>query len=66
MTGLGTAAWPPAPDDPVGLTTRSGDARSPRPAQRLGSTEVRRFEAHGAEQGFGVRPGPATGPGRTS
>ncbi|MFJ8729469.1 GNAT family N-acetyltransferase [Streptomyces bauhiniae] len=55
------------PGEPVVLTTQSGNARSLRLAEKLGFTEAQRFEAYGAEQWFGVRPGvPVTGPGRAS
>ncbi|MFJ6846562.1 GNAT family N-acetyltransferase [Streptomyces griseoluteus] len=45
------------PGEPVVLTTQSGNARSLRLAEKLGFTEAQRFEAYGAEQWFGVRPG---------
>ncbi|MDI3407901.1 GNAT family N-acetyltransferase [Streptomyces cavernicola] len=43
------------PDEPVVLCTQTANARSMRLAQRLGFTEVERFEEFGAEQWFGVR-----------
>ena len=43
------------PGEPVVLKTQTANARSMRLAQRLGFTEVERFEARGAEQWFGLR-----------
>lgn len=42
------------PGEPVVLCTQTANHRSMRLAARLGFTEVRRFEAWGAEQWFGV------------
>jgi RimJ/RimL family protein N-acetyltransferase len=44
------------PGEPVVLTTQTANNRSMRLAAKLGFTEVERFEAHGAEQWFGVWP----------
>ncbi|QKW18329.1 GNAT family N-acetyltransferase [Kitasatospora sp. NA04385] len=44
-----------APGTPVALTTRTANAASRRVAERLGFTEVARFEEYGAEQWLGVR-----------
>src|SRR5215469_8998457 len=43
------------PGEPVVLFTQTANARSMRLAAKLGSTEVRRYEASGAEQWFGMR-----------
>ena len=43
------------PGEPVVLFTQTANARSMRLAANLGFTEVERFEAHGAEQWFGMR-----------
>ncbi len=45
------------PGEPVVLKTQTANARSMRLAARLGFTEVERFEAWGAEQWLGLRPG---------
>ncbi|WP_329459850.1 GNAT family N-acetyltransferase [Streptomyces sp. NBC_01497] len=42
------------PGEPVVLCTHTANGRSMRLAAKLGFTEVRRFEAWGAEQWFGV------------
>ena len=42
------------PGEPVVLFTQTANARSMRLAAKLGSTEVERFEAYGAEQWFGM------------
>jgi RimJ/RimL family protein N-acetyltransferase len=42
------------PGKPVVLFTQTANVRSMRLAAKLGFTEVERFEAHGAEQWFGV------------
>ncbi|HEY1642981.1 MAG TPA: GNAT family N-acetyltransferase, partial [Streptosporangiaceae bacterium] len=47
------------PGEPVVLFTQTANARSMRLAAKLGFTEVKRFEAYGAEQWFGMRA-PAT------
>ncbi|MFI8290532.1 N-acetyltransferase [Streptomyces sp. ms191] len=44
------------PGEPVVLSTQSANDRAMRLAERLGFTEVERFEEYGAEQWFGVRP----------
>jgi|SRR5580704_3304704 RimJ/RimL family protein N-acetyltransferase len=44
------------PGEPVVLFTQTANARSMRLAARLGFTEVKRYEAYGAEQWFGLRP----------
>ncbi|MGW4808716.1 GNAT family N-acetyltransferase [Kitasatospora sp. NPDC004272] len=44
-----------APGTPVALTTRTANTASLRVAERLGFTEVDRFEEYGAEQWLGVR-----------
>ena len=44
------------PGEPVVLSTRSANDRAMRLAEKLGFTEVERFEEYGAEQWFGVRP----------
>ncbi|MEU3493413.1 GNAT family N-acetyltransferase [Kitasatospora cineracea] len=43
------------PDTPVALTTQTANTASRRVAERLGFTELERFEEYGAEQWFGVR-----------
>ncbi|GAB3151579.1 GNAT family N-acetyltransferase [Amycolatopsis stemonae] len=43
------------PGEPVVLTTQTANAASMRLAAKLGFTEVESYEAHGAEQWFGVR-----------
>lgn len=43
------------PGEPVVLTTQSANIASMRLAQKLGFTEVERFEAWDAEQWFGMR-----------
>lgn len=43
------------PGEPVVLVTQSANDRAMRLAAKLGFTEVKRFEEHGAEQWFGVR-----------
>ena len=40
--------------EPVVLFTQTANARSMRPAAKLGFTEVERFEAYGAEQCSGM------------
>ncbi|MCT4351982.1 GNAT family N-acetyltransferase [Streptomyces sp. Je 1-79] len=45
-----------APGEPVVVTTRTANARSMRVAEKLGFTEVERFEEYGAAQWFGVWP----------
>ncbi|MEV0318658.1 GNAT family N-acetyltransferase [Streptomyces sp. NPDC050658] len=47
------------PGEPVVLCTQSANDRSVRLAQKLGFTEVERFEEFGAEQWFGVWSPPA-------
>lgn len=42
------------PNEPLVLCTQVANERSMRLAARLGFTEMERFEAHGAEQWFGV------------
>ncbi|MEV7347214.1 GNAT family N-acetyltransferase [Streptomyces sp. NPDC093544] len=42
------------PGEPVVLYTQTANARSMRLAEKLGFTELERFEAYGAEQWFGV------------
>ncbi|MFF8955846.1 GNAT family N-acetyltransferase [Streptomyces sp. NPDC014894] len=44
------------PGEPVVLATQTANVRSTRLAAKLGFTETERFEAHGAEQSFAVRP----------
>jgi RimJ/RimL family protein N-acetyltransferase len=44
------------PGEPVVLFTQTANARSMRLAAKLGFTEVKRYEAYGAEQWFGLRP----------
>ncbi|MFE2546712.1 GNAT family N-acetyltransferase [Actinacidiphila glaucinigra] len=44
------------PGEPVVLCTQTANSRSVRLAEKLGFTEVERFEEYGAEQWFGVRP----------
>jgi RimJ/RimL family protein N-acetyltransferase len=44
------------PGQPVVLTTQTANERSVRLAEKLGFTEVDRFEAYGAEQSFRMRP----------
>ncbi|WP_354644581.1 GNAT family N-acetyltransferase [Kitasatospora camelliae] len=49
------------PGAPVVLSTQTANERSMRVAEKLGFTEVDRFEEYGAEQWFGVWPsGPAS------
>jgi RimJ/RimL family protein N-acetyltransferase len=48
------------PGEPVVLFTQTANARSMRLAAKLGFTEAERFEAYGAEQWFGMRPGQVT------
>ncbi|MFF7675363.1 GNAT family N-acetyltransferase [Actinacidiphila glaucinigra] len=43
------------PGEPVVLCTQTANSRSVRLAEKLGFTEVERFEEYGAEQWFGVR-----------
>jgi RimJ/RimL family protein N-acetyltransferase len=43
------------PGEPVVLFTQTANARSMRLAAKLGFTEVKRYEAWGAEQWFGMR-----------
>ncbi|MFF8834886.1 GNAT family N-acetyltransferase [Streptomyces sp. NPDC015130] len=43
------------PGEPVVLGTQTANARAMRLAEKLGFTEVERFEEYGAEQWFGVR-----------
>ncbi|MFJ8849808.1 GNAT family N-acetyltransferase [Streptomyces sp. NPDC102437] len=43
------------PGEPVVLATQTANLRSMRLAAKLGFIEVERYEAHGAEQWFGVR-----------
>ncbi|MFD9353555.1 GNAT family N-acetyltransferase [Streptomyces sp. NPDC060031] len=43
------------PGEPVVLCTQTANHRALRLAQKLGFTEVERFEEYGAEQWFGVR-----------
>lgn len=43
------------PDEPVLLTTQAANTRALRLAEKLGFTEVERFEAYGTEQWLGVR-----------
>ncbi|MFF4104449.1 GNAT family N-acetyltransferase [Streptomyces sp. NPDC001903] len=43
------------PGEPVVLCTQTANTRSVRLAEKLGFTEVERFEEYGAEQWFGVR-----------
>ncbi|MFC8535702.1 GNAT family N-acetyltransferase [Streptomyces sp. NPDC057249] len=43
------------PGEPVVLFTQTANARSLRVAEKLGFTEIHRFEAWGAEQWMGVR-----------
>ncbi|GAA2772247.1 GNAT family N-acetyltransferase [Streptomyces showdoensis] len=43
------------PGEPVVLCTRTDNARALRLAEKLGFTELERFEAYGAEQWLGVR-----------
>lgn len=43
------------PGEPVVLTAQTANVRSMRVAEKLGFTEVERFEEYGAEQWFGVR-----------
>ncbi|WP_345701684.1 GNAT family N-acetyltransferase [Kitasatospora terrestris] len=43
------------PGEPVVLCTQSANDRAMRLAEKLGFTEVERFEEYGAEQWFGVR-----------
>ncbi|MFH9295259.1 GNAT family N-acetyltransferase [Streptomyces sp. NPDC017520] len=50
------------PGEPVVLCTRIANSPSMRLAQKLGFTEVARFEEYGAEQWLGVRS-PVTPPG---
>jgi RimJ/RimL family protein N-acetyltransferase len=45
------------PGEPVVLFTQTANARSMRLAAKLGFAEVERYEAFGAEQWFGRRPG---------
>ncbi|MDE9367043.1 GNAT family N-acetyltransferase [Luteipulveratus sp. YIM 133132] len=47
------------PGEPVVLTTQSANVGSMRLAEKLGFTEVERFEAWGAEQWLGQRPAAA-------
>jgi RimJ/RimL family protein N-acetyltransferase len=47
------------PGEPVVLFTQTANARSMRLAAKLGFTEIKRYEAWGAEQWFGMRS-PAT------
>ncbi|MET9594572.1 GNAT family N-acetyltransferase [Streptomyces sp. NPDC006516] len=44
-----------SPGEPVVLRTRTANRRAMRLAERLGFTEVERFEEYGAEQWLGVR-----------
>lgn len=44
------------PDEPLVLCTQVANERSMALAEKLGFTEVDRFEEHDAEQWFGVRP----------
>ncbi|BAJ26832.1 MULTISPECIES: GNAT family N-acetyltransferase [Kitasatospora] len=46
------------PGEPVGLCTQTANTASVRLAERLGFTELERFEEFGAEQWFGVRHPP--------
>jgi RimJ/RimL family protein N-acetyltransferase len=43
------------PGEPVVLFTQTANARSMRLAAKLGFTEVKRYQAYGAEQWFGMR-----------
>ncbi|WIY04851.1 GNAT family N-acetyltransferase [Amycolatopsis mongoliensis] len=45
------------PGKPVALCTQTANAPSMRLAEKLGFTEVERFEAYGAKQWLGVWPG---------
>ncbi|SEC13562.1 Protein N-acetyltransferase, RimJ/RimL family [Streptomyces sp. 2231.1] len=45
-----------SPREPVVLPTQTANARAMRVAAKLGFSEVERYEDHGAEQWFGVRP----------
>ncbi|MGW7052652.1 GNAT family N-acetyltransferase [Streptomyces sp. NPDC054887] len=44
------------PGEPVVLCTQTANVRSMRLAEKLGFTEVQRFEEYGAEQWFGMWP----------
>jgi RimJ/RimL family protein N-acetyltransferase len=44
----------PLPGEPVVLATQTANIRSMRLAAKLGFTEVKRFEAYGTEQWFGM------------